>query len=112
VKYGEIRKPIIGITLVSSQYTQQAGLVGSLILDVSESSPAQLAGLRPTTRNKRGEIELGDIITGINDDSITSNNDLFSILEKYSPGDVITISYNRAGKSKALELTLGSSIDI
>jgi S1-C subfamily serine protease len=112
VKYGEVRKPIIGITLVSSQYTQQAGLEGSLILDVAESSPAQFAGLRPTTRNKRGEIELGDIITAINDDQVSTNNDLFSVLEKYSPGDVITITYNRTGKEKALELTLGSSVDI
>ena len=112
VKYGEVRKPIIGITLASSQYTRQAGLDGSLILDVTESSPAEFAGLRPTTRNKRGEIELGDIITAINDDQVSTNNELFSVLEKYSPGDVITITYNRAGKEKALELTLGSSVDI
>ncbi len=112
VKYGEIRKPIIGITLVSSQYTRQAGLSGSLILDVAESSPAEFSGLRPTTRNERGEIELGDIITAINDDQVSTNNDLFSILEKYSPGDVITVSFNRLGKEKALELTLGSSVDI
>ena len=112
VRYGEVRKPIIGITLVSSQYTQQAGLVGSLILDVTESSPAQIAGLRPTTRNRKGEIELGDIITAIDDDKISTNNDLFSVLEKYSPGDVITISYDRAGKAKALQLTLGSSVDL
>tara|TARA_R110000737_G_C14612645_1_gene491246 strand:- start:15 stop:1214 length:1200 start_codon:yes stop_codon:yes gene_type:complete len=112
VKYGELRKPIIGITLVSSQYTRQAGLEGSLILDVADSSPAQFAGLRPTTRNKRGEMELGDIITAIDNEKISTNNDLFSLLEKYSPGDVITITYNRAGKEKALELTLGSSVDI
>jgi len=112
VKYGEVRKPVIGITLVSSQYTQQAGLKGSLILDVAESSPAQFSGLRPTTRNNRGEIELGDIIVAINDDQITTNNDLFSVLEKYNPGDVISITYNRGGKEKAMELTLGSSVDI
>lgn len=112
VKYGEVRKPVIGITLVSSQYTRQAGLEGSLILDVAESSPAQLSGLRPTTRNNRGEIELGDIIVAINDDQITTNNDLFSVLEKYSPGDVISVTYNRGGKEKAMELTLGSSVDI
>lgn len=112
VKYGEVRKPIVGITLVSSQYTRQAGIDGSLILDVAESSPAQFAGLRPTTRNKRGEIELGDIITAIDNDKVSTNNDLFLVLEKYSPGDVITVTYTRAGKEKALELTLGSSVDI
>ncbi len=112
VKYGEVRKPLMGITLVPTQYTMQAGLEGAIVLDVTASSPADLSGLRPTTRNRRGEIELGDIITGINDDAITSNNDLFSVLEKYSPGDVITVVYNREGKEKALELTLGSSVDI
>ena len=112
VKYGEVRKPIIGITLVSSQYTRQAGLTGSLILDVAESSPAEFSGLRATTRNQKGEIELGDIIIAINDDTVSTNNDLFSVLEKYSPGDVITVTFNRLGKEKALELTLGSSVDI
>jgi len=112
VKYGEVRKPLMGITLVPTQYTMQVGLEGAIILDVNPSSPAELSGLRPTTRNRRGEIELGDIITGINDDTISSNNDLFSVLEKYSPGDVITVVYYRDGKEKALELTLGSSVDI
>jgi len=112
VKYGEVRKPLMGITLVPTQYTMQVGLEGAIILDVNPSSPAELSGLRPTTRNRRGEIELGDIIIGINDDTISSNNDLFSVLEKYSPGDVITVVYYRDGKEKALELTLGSSVDI
>lgn len=112
VRYGEVRRPVIGVTLVSSQYTKQAGISGSLIMDVADSSPAQIVGLRPTTRNNRGEIELGDIITAIDNQAITSNNDLFIALEKYAPGDVITISYDREGKDRALELTLGSSVDL
>jgi len=112
VKYGEVRKPILGISLVSSQYVRQAGLTGALILDVTSSSPAELAGLRPTMRNNQGQIELGDIIVGINQDEINNNNDLLNALEKYAPGDVISITYNRNGRDRAVELTLASSVDI
>lgn len=112
VKFGEVRKPIMGITLVSSQYTRQFGLSGALILDVSESSPAGLAGLRPTAMNNNGEVELGDIIIAINKDQIGSNNDLLNALEKYAPGDVVSITYDRNGRKKAVELTLGSSVNI
>jgi len=112
VMYGEIRRPIMGISLVATQYTRQAGLEGALILDVSESSPAALAGLRPTYRTSQGQIELGDIITGINQDEIGSNNDLMNALEKYAPGDKISVTYERDGRTKATELVLGSSVDI
>ena len=112
VRFGEVRKPIIGISLVASQHTRQFGLTGALILDVSESSPADLAGLRPTAMNRKGEIELGDIIVAINEDEIASNNDLLNVLEKYAPGDRVSVTYDRNGRKKAVELTLASSVDI
>ena len=110
VKYGEVRKPLIGVSLIPTQRAKEAGLVGSLILKVVENGPADKAGLRETTRNSNGEIELGDIIVGINDISIESNNDLFSALDNFSPGDKVSISYKRNGKERAVELVLGSSV--
>lgn len=110
VKYGEIRKPLIGVSLVNSQLTRQAGLDGALILNVVKGGAAEKAGLRETTRNNRGEIELGDIIVGINNIAIKSNNDLFIALEQFAPGDKISIVYNRKGKDRAVELVLGSSV--
>ena len=102
----------MGITLVSSQYTRQFGLSGALILDVTESSPAELAGLRPTAKNRNGEIELGDIIIAIDDEKISSNNDLLNTLEKYAPDDTISVTYDRNGRKKAVQLTLASSVNI
>ena len=110
VKYGVVRKPTIGVSLISSQNARQAGLVGALILKVTKGSPAAKAGLRDTRRNKNGEIELGDIIIGINIIAIESNSDLFIALEQFSPGDNVSILFERDGREKAVELTLGSSV--
>ena len=110
VRYGEVRKPLIGVSLVNSQRVRQAGLEGALILGVVEDGPAEQAGLRETRMNNDGEIELGDLIIGINNISIESNNDLFIALEKFSPGDKVSILYNRKGKERAVELVLGSSV--
>jgi len=110
VKYGEVRKPLIGVSLVGSQQVRQAGLEGALILNVVEDGPAEKAGLRETRMNDDGEIELGDLIIGINNISIETNNDLFIALEQFSPGDKVSILYNRKGRERAVELKLGSSV--
>ena len=110
VKYGEVRKPLIGISLVNSQKVRQAGLEGALILTLVEGGPADKAGLRETRRNNDGEIELGDIIIGIDDFEIETNNDLFVALDQYSPGDKVSILFNRNGRERAVELVLGSSV--
>ena len=111
VKYGVVRKPRIGVSLVNSQQVRQAGLKGALILNILEDGPASKVGLRDTRRNNNGEIELGDIIKGIDNYSIESNNDLYLALENYSPGDVVTILFEREGREKVVELKLGSSVE-
>ena len=110
IKYGEVRKPFIGVALIPTKNTRNAGIVGALIGSVNENGPASRAGLRETYRNERGQIELGDIIIGINNISIESNNDLFLALEQFSPGDKVSILYSRNGKEKAVELILDSSV--
>jgi S1-C subfamily serine protease len=110
VKYGEVRKPLIGVALVNSQQVRQAGLEGALILNVVKNGPAEKAGLKETRRNDNGEIELGDLIIGLNNIPIESNNDLYIALEQFSPGDKVSILYNRNGKERAVELVLGSSV--
>ena len=110
VKYGVVRKPMIGVSLLNSQKAKQAELEGALIVKVVKNGPADLAGLQETRRNNYGEIELGDIIVGINNISIESNSDLYVALEQFSPGDKISLVYLRNGRERAVELTLGSSV--
>jgi S1-C subfamily serine protease len=111
IQYGEVRRPRMGVELVSQQYSEQLGLSGALILNVTPGSAAEEVDLRPTTRNNKGEIQLGDLITAINNQRIDSNLDLILALEKYSPGEEINVHFLRDNKHKQINLTLGSSLE-
>lgn len=109
IQYGKVKRPIMGIEPAAQQYLQRMGRKGVLVLDVYENSPADRAGIQPTYRNRAGRIVLGDIITSLNGKDIASFNDLFLELEKYKPGDVISLEVEREDRVRELELELGES---
>lgn len=110
IKYGVLKRPVMGIQLLSEQYAQNWGVEGVMVYAVEPDSPAERAGLKGVNRNRFGEIEAGDIITKINGKEVKNNNDLFLALEKYSPGDKIDIGFKRDDKSMKTSLTLASSV--
>ncbi len=110
IKYGEVRRPIIGVTLIPPQYTRQYGIEGAVIMETSKGSPAAVAGLQGTLRHRDGNVSMGDIITMVNDEPVTSNNDLILNLEKYNPGDIVTLTYLRSDIEYTTSLTLSSSL--
>lgn len=112
IQYGEVRRPILGINLVAEQHTKRLKMEGALILDVVPSSPADRFGLRATEKDRRGNIILGDLITQVNDEKISTNADLFLALEKYSPGDTVRVGFVREDKDQSIDLVLGSKADL
>jgi len=110
IAFGEVRRPILGVTLIPPQYLQQYGIKGAVIMDVSKDSPAELADIRPTTRDGRGNISLGDVIVQVNDEPVASNSDLILTLENYNPGEQVTLTVIRNKKKKQVDVTLSSSL--
>ncbi|MFZ1703976.1 MAG: trypsin-like peptidase domain-containing protein [Saprospiraceae bacterium] len=110
IKYGILKRPVLGIQLLPEQNAENWGVVGVMVYSVEPNSPAEKVGLKGITRNKYGEMEAGDIIIGINSKEIKNNNDLFLALEKFSPGDKIDVTFNRADKKQKVQVTLASSI--
>ena len=91
---------IAGADISSSQASQYNVPAGIYISRVSEGSPAQQAGLAK-----------GDIITGVDDSSIGSMQDLKSLISGKKAGDQIKIRYaSRADnyKSKTVTVTLAT----
>jgi S1-C subfamily serine protease len=109
IKYGKINRPIIGVTLATSNITREFGIPGALVLDVDPDGPAGTAGLEPTRRNRLGQIEYGDIILGVNSERVRSNNDLILALEKYQSGDLVELKILRDEKEIKVPVRLGSS---
>jgi len=111
ISYGEVQRPILGIELVSEQYTRRWGIEGAIVLDVVPGSGAEKAGLRPTKQNRSGNVRrLGDIITKIGTLEIKSNYDLMLALEAYKPGETIKIDMVRDEKEISIEVKLSSSL--
>lgn len=109
IEYGKVKRPVMGIEPAAQQFMKRLGREGVLVLDVYEDSPADLAGIQPTYRNQSGRIVLGDIITALNGHPIASFNDLFLELEKYKPGDVISLDIEREEKARTVKLELVES---
>jgi S1-C subfamily serine protease len=98
IRDGQIIRPVLGISVLEAKQARTLGINGGvLVLYVPQDSPAAKAGLRGTRRTESGLIELGDIITKIGDNNIISTEtDLFTSLEKYKPGDTVSITVYRA----------------
>jgi S1-C subfamily serine protease len=107
IKYGEVKRPKIGVELLPPQYAQNWGIEGAMITGLLPNGSAKMAGLKPLEQTRNGEIIFGDIITAVDGNPIKSNNDLFLILEKYNAGDEVVITYIRDEKEKKTSLVLG-----
>lgn len=101
IQYGKVKRPLIGIEMASSQFMQQLGLEGAMVFNVVPGSPAEKAGLQPLKRNRKG-----DIIVGLNGKKIKENLDLILGLEKYKPGDQITLQVIRDDKEMDINILL------
>jgi len=51
-------------------------------------------------------IQQDDIILKINDEKITLQNSLSKVIQKYNPGDIITLTILRSGQQKTIKVTL------
>ena len=97
IKNGQIIRPLLGVSILDSKQARQAlGITkGVLILEVKPGTPAFKAGLRGIRRSDSGIIEIGDIITAIEESQITKEEDLFKAVEQFEPGDIVTVKVNR-----------------
>ena len=90
--HGRVIRPWIGISglSITSSISRKYDLYsdhGVLIIEISYGSPAYESGLRN-----------GDIITAINDNSVSSMNDLILALSKFKIGENVNVSLIRMNK--------------
>jgi S1-C subfamily serine protease len=107
IAYGEIKRPSLGVEILPQSYYQRLGInTGALIYEVIPGGAAERAGLRGTIRDPQGRIRLGDIIVGINNETIANANEIQLSLEKFNPGDRVIIKVLRDGNTVEIPLVL------
>jgi S1-C subfamily serine protease len=109
ISYGRILRPIMGLELASDRWIRRYRINGLPIVRVFPGLPADEAGLVGAYRNSRGEITLGDIITGIDDQPIRNNDDYLSLMENRKVGDVVTVRTRRGDQEREFEVELAES---
>ncbi len=100
LRTGRVVRGWLGITMrpILLDDAQEAGLEGRgiLITDVSEGSPAAVAGLHQ-----------GDVITALNGREVINSSQLQNAVARRTPGTVIRMTVLRAGRDRNVPVTLG-----
>lgn len=118
LQYGRVLRPVLGVTLAPPQVLKQLGQEGVLVLEVPKGSPAEAAGLKPTTRDPfNGSLLLGDIITGLDGRRVRNYSDLVDLLDEKRVGDRVKVDILRSqtdnlfksgtARRMTVEVTLG-----
>lgn len=103
----EIRRPWLGISggPISEQLSQTLGIAsGVAVTRVLPGSPARQAGIRPFQSPE----DQGDVILAVDDNPVSSVDDMVAYFNRKRPGDNVTILLNRGGTEMRIEVTLAA----
>jgi S1-C subfamily serine protease len=110
---GRVRRPKLGISTrdVASLRNQIDLPVedGVLIYQVARNGGAAAAGLRGVQQTEMGDVELGDIIVGIDNEKVSNSDDLFRVLDKHQIGDTVQVQVWRDGRRMSVPVRLMES---
>ena len=100
IETGEIVQPYLGVGVrtVSAEGQQYGVPAGAYVATVEEGGPAAQAG-----------VQVGDVITALNGDAVTTQQELTSLKSRYQPGDTVTLTVDRDGESLELDVVLGTT---
>jgi len=110
VRFGQVRRPKLGIS--SREIAQLRGRIelpvseGLLIWQVAPGGPAANAGLRGMTQTENGDLEIGDIIVGMDGEKLDNSDDLYRLLDKHQIGDVAQVQILRNGRRTTVPVRL------
>ena len=80
--------------------TPEDGSAGAVLIEVSEGSTADEAGL-----------QAGDVITRIDDRRIVGADSLVATIRSYRPGDTVEVTWLRDGEEQSAEVVLDSDAE-
>lgn len=99
ISEGKATHPIMGIALDQTYNGDGARITTSTfgsVAPITPGGPAARAGLQP-----------GDVITELNGAPIKSADELIVAIRSKSPGDVVTVKYQRGSATRTAKVTLG-----
>jgi putative serine protease PepD len=97
---GSATKPVLGVQGAPESTQQEESGSGATIASVQDGSAAATAGL-----------QAGDVVTKVGDARVEDFSDLVARIGAQTPGGKVTLTVERGGQEKALDVTLGTTKD-
>jgi S1-C subfamily serine protease len=115
VRNGSVSRPKLGITPRDVEALgRQAQLPvsdGVLIWNTTPGGAAANAGLRGLVQTEDGDIELGDIIVGIDGEKVGNTDDMYRVLDNHQIGDTANVEIVRRGRRLTVPVRLSGVPD-
>ena len=115
LRSGEIRRPKLGISTRDVEALKgQVELPvsdGVLIWQIAPGGPAANAGLRGLTQTENGDVEIGDVIVGIDNEKVANTDELYRLLNKHAVGDQVQVQILRNGRRMSVPVRLTQTPD-
>jgi S1-C subfamily serine protease len=112
IRDGRFVRPALGISSASAGLARALDVPpGVALVGVTRGGSADRAGLQAFRRGGDGRVVPGDVITAVNDESVADFDDLLSTLERYRPGDRVSLTVWRSGERRKVPVTLGEASD-
>jgi S1-C subfamily serine protease len=88
---------------------------GALVAEVVENGPAAKAGIKGGGKEVRFQATLvrtgGDVVTKVNGQAVTRDNDFSELITRFQPGDRIALELYRGDERRTTTVTLGERPD-
>lgn len=115
LRSGEVRRAKLGISTRNVEALKnQVELPvsdGVLIWQVAPGGGAASAGLHGLQQTEDGDVELGDIIVGIDSEKVANSDDLARLLDKHQVGDTVNVQIVRNGRRMSVPVRLSEMPD-
>ena len=110
IRDGRVERPALGIAALPESVNEALKLPkGVGIVQVTAGGPASKAGIQPFRRSEEGGVVQGDVITAVDDQPVANLDELLTQLENHQPGDNVTLTLWRAGKTRKQTVSLAKS---
>jgi S1-C subfamily serine protease len=106
IRDGRVRKAGLGIEIAQDYLVRRLGATGTLVMAVAPGGAADKAGLRPTRRDARGNLILGDLIVAVDGQPVRESRDLYRLLDTHEVGEVVRLRVVRNRREVELDVAL------
>lgn len=102
IEYGVVQRGVLGVMIrsVESNLAKEKALTvnnGAYVDSLLENSAAGAAGIKP-----------GDVIVGVEGQTVTSSSELQERIARHRPGDKVEVKVNRKGKERTFDVILNN----